>query len=258
MEVAGTLAGSGILPDVVACLISEASKKRRTNRIIDACCYLLQAGLSELRIAGNGGNTEARARLAEVTQAVESAVLAPSLAPQVSVIIAQAFAQAGLQPPQALQDAMIAGLEAGLMEETGFANDKPLLEHLVPLAEGLGHDPFAIHAELSATGAAFPADHRAAMAAERATSSTASLRDAALGFLLDADPAPGRAVLDTLVARARQSPAPSRLIERLVCLRPWLPPQRQTKLDAAIRGLRANAAAPPRRHRAIRSHRGRA
>jgi hypothetical protein len=88
---------------------------------------------------------------------------------------------------------MIAGLEAGLMEETGFANDKLLLEHLVPLAEGLGHDPFAIHAELSATGAAFPADHRAAMAAERATSSTASLRDAALGFLLDADPAPGRA-----------------------------------------------------------------
>jgi len=251
MEVAGTLAGSGILPDVVACLISEASKKRRTNRIIDACCYLLQAGLSELRIAGNGGNTEARARLAEVTQAVESAVLALSLAPQVSVIIAQAFAQAGLQPPQALQDAMIAGLEAGLMEETGFANDKPLLEHLVPLAEGLGHDPFAIHAELSATGAAFPADHRAAMAAELATSSTASLRDAALGFLLDADPAPGRAVLDTLVARARQSPAPSRLVERLVCLRPWLPPQRQTKLDAAIRGLRANAAAPPQRHRAI-------
>ncbi|MFO0185051.1 MAG: hypothetical protein ACK55J_00225 [Alphaproteobacteria bacterium] len=244
MEVAGMLAGSGVLPDVVACLISEARKKRRADRIIDACCFLLQAGLSELSIAGNGGNTEARARLAEVTQAVESAVSAPNLAPQVFVIIARAFAQAGLQPPQALQDAMIAGLEAGIMEESVFADEKSLLEHLVPLAEGLGHDPFAIHAELSATGAAFPADHRAAMAAELATSSTASLRDAALGFLLDADPAPGRAVLDTLVARARQSPAPSRLIERLVCLRPWLPPQRQTKLDATIRSLRASAAAP--------------
>ena len=244
MEVAGMLAGSGVLPDVVACLISEASKKRRAGGIIDACCYLLEAGLSELRIAGNGGNTEARARLAEVTQAVERAVAAPNLAPQISVIIARAFAQAGLQPPQALQDAMIAGLEAGLVEDPGLADDKSLLDHLVPLAEGLGHDPFAIHAELSATGAAFPADHRAAMAAELATSSTASLRDAALGFLLDPDPAPGIAVLETLAAKARQQPAPSRLIERLVRLRPWLPPQRQTKLDATIRSLRANAAAP--------------
>ena len=244
MEVAGMLAGSGVLPDVVACLISEASKKRRAGGIIDACCYLLQAGLSELRIAGNGGNTEARARLAEVTQAVERAVSAPNLAPQVSIIIARAFAQAGLQPPQALQDAMIAGLEAGLLEESGSADDKSLLEHLVPLAEGLGHDPFAIHAELSATGAAFPADHRAAMAAELAASTTASIRDAALGFLLDADPAPGLAALETLVTRARQQPAPSRLIERLVCLRPWLPPERQAKLDASIRSLRANAAAP--------------
>jgi hypothetical protein len=244
MEVAGMLAGSGVLPDVVACLISEAGKKRRAGGIIDACCYLLEAGLSELRIAGNGGNTEARARLAEVTQAVERAVAAPNLAPQISVIIARAFAQAGLQPPQALQDAMIAGLEAGLIEDSGAADDESLLEHLMPLAEGLGHDPFAIHAELSATGAAFPADHRAAMAAELATSSTASLRDAALGFLLDPDPAPGIAVLETLVAAARQQPAPSRLIERLICLRPWLPPQRQTKLDATIRSLRANAAAP--------------
>ncbi|MCA3358179.1 MAG: hypothetical protein ING02_09270 [Roseomonas sp.] len=244
MEVAGMLAGSGVLPDIVACLISEAIKKRRAGGIIDACCYLLQAGLSELRIAGNGGSTDARARLAEVTQAVERAVSAPNLAPQVSVMIALAFAQAGLQPPQALQDAMIAGLEAGLIDESGTAVDTSLLEHLVPLAEGLGHDSFAIHAELSATGAAFPADHRAAMAAELATSSTASLRDAALGFLLDPDPAPGIAVLATLVAQARQQPAPSRLIERLVCLRPWLPPQRQTKLDATIRSLRANAAAP--------------
>ena len=33
MEVAGMLAGSGVLPDVVACLISEASKKRRADGI---------------------------------------------------------------------------------------------------------------------------------------------------------------------------------------------------------------------------------
>ena len=243
-EAAAMMAKAGALPDVVACLISEAIKKRPDDRIIEACCFLLQMGLSDLRIAGNGGNTEARGRLAEAVQAVANAVLTRNLAPQVLMVIARALAQAGLEPPKALQEAMIAGIEAALPEQSGETEDRSLLDHLVPLAEGLGHDPFAIHAELSATGAAFPADHRAAMAAELATSSIASLRDAALGFLLDPDPAPGIAVLDTSVACARQSPAPSRLIERLVCLRPWLPPQRQTRLDAAIRSLRANAAAP--------------
>lgn len=243
-EAAAMMAKAGALPDVVACLISEAIRKRPDDRIIEACCFLLQMGLSDLRIAGNGGNTEARGRLAEAVQAVANAVLTRNLAPQVLMVIARALAQAGLEPPKALQEAMIAGMEAALPEQSGETEDRSLLDHLVPLAEGLGHDPFAIHAELSATGAAFPADHRAAMAAELATSSIASLRDAALGFLLDPDTAPGIAVLDTLVACARQSPAPSRLIERLVCLRPWLPPQRQTRLDAAIRSLRANAAAP--------------
>jgi hypothetical protein len=63
-------------------------------------------------------------------------------------------------------------------------------------------------------------------------------------FLLDADPAPGVAVLEVLVAQARRSAIPSRLVERLISLRPWLPPARQAKLDAAIRALRANTAAP--------------
>jgi hypothetical protein len=134
--------------------------------------------------------------------------------------------------------------------ETGVAvgpvPPKPggLADQLAPVAEALGHDPFDIHAELASTGAAFPSAHRAAMAAELATSTIPAVRDAALGFLLDADPAPGAAVLKALVTQARRQPAPSRLIERLVCLRPWLPPVRQAKLDAAIRALRANAAAP--------------
>ncbi|MGK7871516.1 hypothetical protein, partial [Falsiroseomonas sp. E2-1-a20] len=119
-----------------------------------------------------------------------------------------------------------------------------LARHLAPLAEALGQDPFAVHAELAATGAAFPSEHRAAMAAELATSTIPAVRDSALGFLLDADPGPGVAVLEVLVEQARRNPAPSRLVERLISLRPWLPPARQAKLDAAVRALRANTAAP--------------
>lgn len=238
------LAQAGATPDIVACLVSEASKKRPADRIVEACCFLLEAALNDLRIAGNGGDTTARAGLAEACRAVETGVTANSLAPRVLMLIARAFAQAGLDPGPALKEATIAGMEAGLADAPTPPGRGDLAGSLAPLAEALGQDPFAVHAELAATGAAFPSEHRAVMAAELATSTIPAVRDAALGFLLDADPAPGVAVLEALIAQARRHPAPSRLVERLISLRPWLPSGRQAKLDAAIRALRANTAAP--------------
>ena len=238
------LARAGATPDIVACLISEASRKRPADRVVRACCFLLDAALSDLRIAGNGGDTTASARLADACRAVETAVAASSPDPGVLMLIARAFAQAGLDPGPALKEAMIARMEAGLPHDPTPPGRGELAGHFAPLAEALGHDPFAVHAELSATGAAFPSGHRAAMAAELATATIPAVRDAALGFLLDADPAPGAAVLEALVAQARRHPVPSRLVERLISLRPWLPVARQAQMDAAIRALRANTAAP--------------
>lgn len=238
------LAQTGATPDLVACLVAEATRKRPTPRIVEACCFLLEGALTDLRIGGNGGDSAARAGLAAACQAVETAVAASHLPSNVLMLMARAFVQAGLEPGPALKDATLASMEAGA--SVGPVPPKPggLADQLAPVAKALGHDPFAIYAELAATGAAFPSDHCAAMAAELATSTIPAVRDAALGFLLDADPAPGAAVLEALVAQAHRHPAPSRLVERLVCLRPWLPPARQAKLDTAIRTLRANAAAP--------------
>lgn len=239
------LAQAGATPDLVACMVGEATKKRPADRIVEACCFILEGALSDLRIAGNGGHARARARLVETVQAVEAAVTVNCLAPAVLMLIARAFAQAGLEPGPALKGATLAGMEAGLSHNSTPPGRGNLASHLAPLAEALGQDPFAIHAELAATGAAFPSEHRAAMAADLATSTIPAVRDAAVGFLLDADPAPGIAVLEALLAQARRHPAPSRLVERLISsLRPWLPFSRQAKLDAAIRALRANAAAP--------------
>jgi hypothetical protein len=238
------LAQTSATPDLVACLVAEATKKRPTVQIVEACCFLLEGALTDLRIAGNGGDSAARAGLAAACQAVETAVTASRLSPNVLMRIARAFVQAGLEPGPALKDATLASMDADVFVGPVPPRPGSLADQLAPVAEALGHDPFAIHAEIAATGAAFPAEHRAAMAAEIAKSTIPAVRDAALGFLLDGDPAPGAAVLEALVAQARRHPVPSRLIERLVCLRPWLPPGRQTKLDAAIRVLRANAAAP--------------
>ena len=238
------LAQTGATPDLVACLVAEAGKKRPADRIVDACCFLLEGALNDLRIAGNGGDTEARAGLAEARQAVETAVAVSPLPPKVLMLIARAVAQAGLEPGAALKEATLAAMEAGFAEDVTSQRGGGLSDQLAPLAAALGNDPFAVHAEIAASGAAFPPEHRAAMAAELAASSIEAVQEAALGFLLDADPAPGLAVLNALRAHARRQVVPSRVVERLVSLRPWLPPARQPNLDAAIRALRPRTIAP--------------
>lgn len=238
------LAQAGATPDLVACLIAEAGKKRPTERIVEACGFLLESALNDLRIAGNGGDTAARAGLAQACQAVEAAVADHRLAPKVLMLIARAFAQAGLEPGAALKRATVEAMEARATDDPPPPRRGDPAAALAPLAAALGHDPFAVHAEIAASGAAFPPEHRAAMAAELAASSIEAVQEAALGFLLDADPAPGLAVLNALRAHARRQVVPSRVVERLVSLRPWLPPARQPNLDAAIRALRPRTIAP--------------
>jgi len=238
------LAQTGATPDLIACLVAEAGKKRPADRIVEACYFLLEGALNDLRIAGNGGDTMAREWLGDACQAVETAVASNRLPPEVLMAITRAFAQAGLEPGPALKDATLAAMEDDISANPARSRGSDRDDHLASLAEALGHDPFAIHAELAASGSAFPPEHRAAMAAELAASARPAVRDAAFGFLLDSDPAPGAAVLKALAEQARRNPVPSRVVERLVSLRPWLPPARRPKLDATIRSLRANTAAP--------------
>lgn len=238
------LAQAGAVADLIAGLVREAMKPRLAERLLGAFCFLLEGALSHLRIAANGGDSSARRSLAEACRAVDMAVTVNSFPSAVLMMIARSFVQAGLEPGPGLKNAMMAGMEARLPENVTPFPRVDLARQLAPLAEALGQDPFIIHAELSATGAAFPSEHRAAMAAELAASEIPALRDASLGFLLDADPALGVSVLEALTSQAHQHPIPSRLIERLVTLRPWLSASRKPKLDAAIRVLRAQAAAP--------------
>jgi hypothetical protein len=70
-----------------------------------------------------------------------------------------------------------------------------------------------------------------------------AIREAALGFVLDADAAVAAAVLDAIV-QAKDAPTPSRLVERLMRMRPWVAPARRPGIDAALRSLRPKAAPP--------------
>jgi hypothetical protein len=244
-EAGPMLAQTGATPDLVACLIAETRRRRPDPHMVEAYAFLLESALDALRMAGNDGDTTARLALDEVRAAVGSAIAGDGLAAETLMLIARAFAQAELDPGQDLRDAALAAVEAEPAPPA--AGGMGLGNHLADIARALDDDPFAIHAELAASCAALPIEHRAVVAAELAASGVAAVGDAAIGFVLDRDPAPGAAVLAALTQRARQHAVPSRLVERLVVMRPWLPPARRPALDTAIRSLRAKAEAPVQR-----------
>jgi hypothetical protein len=239
------LAEGGATRDVALCLLAEARRKRPSGRVIDGCAFLLERALDALRLRANGGDVGAGRAIEEVRRGIGQALAAEGAAPAALMMLARAFAQAELDPGGALQEAVVGAMEAqAAAAPPGAGPEVGGDDHLDDLAASLGGDPFAIHAELAATGAAFPPEHRAAMARALALSGNAAVREAALGFACAADPATGAAALEALAHPPQARPVPSSLVERLVRLRPWLQEARRAKVDAAVRVLRPRAAPP--------------
>jgi hypothetical protein len=238
------LAEAGATRDIATHLLAEARRKRPSDRVIEGCAFLLERALDSLRLRQNGGDIGAGHEIDEVRGMIEGAVAEGGIAPEVLMTITRAFAQAELEPGGALQEAVVDALEAQATTPPASAAPGDLGEQLHDVAAALGNDPFAIYTELAATGAAFPPDHRAAMAAALALSSNAAVREAALGFVCSPEPEVGGAVLEALAQPPRGRPVSSTMVERLVRLRPWLAEARRAPLDAAVRVLRPKAAAP--------------
>jgi hypothetical protein len=243
------LAEAGATSDIAAHLLAEARRKRPSHRVIEGCAFLLERALDSLRLRRNGGDVGAGREIDEVRGAIEQAVAEGGTAPDVLMTIARAFAQAELEPGEALQDAVVDALEAQASAVPAELTPGDLGEQLNDVAAALGNDPFALYTEFAATAAAFPPEHRAAMATALALSSNAAVREAALGFVCSPEPEAGAAVLEALAQSPRGRPVSSTMVERLVRLRPWLSEARRALLDAAVRILRPKAAtpeAPPR------------
>jgi len=117
-------------------------------------------------------------------------------------------------------------------------------DHFAELAATLDNDPFAIYAELATTAAAFPAEHHAAMAGAIATSQIEAVREAALGFAFSPNPAVSSAALVAVSQHQRGGLVSSKVVDRLVRMRPWLSEMRRADIDTAIRALRPKAAPP--------------
>jgi hypothetical protein len=238
------LAEAGATKDIAACLLAEARRRRPNDRLIDGCAFLLERALDTLRLRKSGGDVGAGRAIEEVRRGIEQALAERGAAPEVLLMMARAFAQAELDPGEALQEAVVSAMEVRSAAMPAGQEAEDIGDQFDDIAASLDNDPFAIYAEFAATGAAFPAEHRAAMATALAMSNSAAVREAALGFACAPDPTTSAAALMALAQPPRGRPVSSTMVERLVRMRPWLPEARRASLDAAVRVLRPKAAAP--------------
>jgi hypothetical protein len=241
---ADLVAQSGVAAEIIAALFQEMRRDAPDHHVIGGCAFLLGNTLDHLRIATNGGSSEAPSALERARQTVVRELEQGCDDPKLLMLIVRAFAHAQIDPGESLRRAVMDAM-AGQAESNGaFATPADAEAELSNVAKALDHDPFAIHAEISLSAAAFSPKQRLDFVAGMAGSTIPAIREAALGFVLDPDAAVARAVLDVLVGTAGRAVIPSTLVERLVRMRPWVTQARRPAIDSALRALRPKAVQP--------------
>src|SRR3712207_5676941 len=105
------LAEAGATKDIPACLLAEARRRRPSDRLIDGCAFMLERALDTLRLRRNGGDVGAGRAIEEVRSGIEQALAEHGAAPEALMMIARAFAEAELDPGEALQEAVVSAME---------------------------------------------------------------------------------------------------------------------------------------------------
>ena len=204
--------------------------------------------MAALQIAFDHGEAEAQKAFAEIKEMLDESIDDDELSPIDLMMTAKMFAEAKFDPPARLKAALAQAFNEAPPPD--LAPDGKLSDPRVfvaELADSVGDDPFEMNEQLSALLAGFPREITQQLLYLFADQSHAVGLHCLAGFLLHADPEIAAAASDALTAAASKAPVESLLIERIVRMRPWLTAERQPPLDAAIKALRQNAAAPEKR-----------
>ena len=212
------LAEAGATPEIVGRLLAEAQRNRPNDRMIHAYAFMLEGALGTLRVQASGGDVGADHAIAAVHKEVADNLRKSSIAPDVLMLVARAFARAELDPGRPLQEAMMSAMEAQSPAMLAGLSPEDISDHFAELAATLDNDPFAIYAELATMAAAFPAEHHAAMAGAIAMSQSEAVREAALGFAFSPNSAVSSATL-VAVSQQRGGLVSSKVVDRLVRMR---------------------------------------
>src|SRR5690349_17356028 len=174
--------------DILDLLVVEGAKKRPNADLVSACLFMFGQGLEQLRFRMEAGHGDARSLIDTARAKLLAAAQGGKLDPQTLILILSEFETAKLDPGEdlrALMTGQLFGEEEALPEDGGF---EKLQEFITAAAKGSKGDPFALHGQMAELGAAFPEDHRYAMATLLLRSGEPTAREASLGWLLDQSP----------------------------------------------------------------------
>jgi hypothetical protein len=128
------LTEAGATPEIVGRLLAEAQRNRPNDRMIHAYAFMLEGALGTLRVQASGGDVGADHTIAAVHKEIADNLRKISIAPDVLMLLARAFAWAELDPGRPLQEAMMSAMEAAVSlaagraaeEAGGFSGGTPL------------------------------------------------------------------------------------------------------------------------------------
>ncbi len=214
---------------------------------------LLGSSLDAARIASENRKKRGDAFLQAVTDAVELAAGQDKLLPFHRMLLASAWARNGLPAPAALElsatDIEMSGLPPGMRnraEAEAMLDD--LFRNLIEQTKG---DAFALHAALTETFPAMPADMRTYVIMQSAERPEPIHAKLCCFWLLDREGSIRAAAAGALADRAANGALSGKMAGKMVVLRNWMPKdEARAKLDQAVKlsmrsGLTVGASPAP-------------
>src|SRR3954453_65193 len=224
--------------DLIEMLLTEGRKTRPNEKLVSAYVYMIGQALEFIRMAAENGQASAQ----ELSDAVRLTLLQAGTSglvqPILLVMILMEFSDAKLDPGADLQHLMANLFEQIGSERGAGASGGDFDSYLADLAEQVGGDPFALHAQMLEMAAALPAEHRTTMGISLLRTGEASAREAVVGWLLDPSAEVRHAVASAIEQAAPQGAASGSLPRRIIALRNWLPEEDRPWLDRAIQACR--------------------
>ncbi len=222
--------------DVLDLLAKEARKKKSDHALVEAFGFMVGQALEILRYGVERNSAEAVEAVAAVRSRVLSLAHEGKLDPGTLLLILRQFASARLDLDADLQEVM-----ASLMEHESapvLPSKADIDNTLADMAKACGGDTFALQAQLAEQTSTFPETHRAGIVAALLGASDPSVREAAIGWLLDPGASTRRDTASLLQQAVAAGHVSATMLRRMIVIRNWIPDDERPGVDAVIRACR--------------------
>lgn len=226
--------------DLVDLLAKEGKKKRPNDKMINGYAFLLAHGLEMLRYGVDREDAAMTALIARLRQHLVAAGETGRITPPILLLVLHQFTGAKLEIGDELRHLMQTLMEndsdARAACERGEGDG-----HFARMVEQFGGDPFAIHACLDEALEAMPGDGRADVVMAAFADEQPAMREAAIGFLLNASADVRSKLIELLVLGCPHGLVSPTMLRRMIAMRNWLPASDRKDLDTAIKAARKTA-----------------